>query len=37
MYELKYRMPWSGTIYILINYKETTPNEIASVKKVETA
>ena len=28
LYELKYRMPWSGTIYNIINYKERTRHEI---------
>ena len=28
LYELKYPMPWSGTIYNIINYKERTRHKI---------
>ena len=37
IYGLKYPMSWSGTIYNIINYKESTRHEITRVKKVETA
>ena len=37
IYELKYRMRWSGTVYNIINYHETTLHEITKVKQVESA
>ena len=37
IYELKYRIRWSGTIYSIINYRERTLREITTCKKAETA
>ena len=37
IYELKYRTRWSGTIYNIINYHETTFHQITKVKQVEGA
>ena len=37
IYELKYCMRWSATIYNIISYKQRTLHEITKFKKVETA
>ena len=37
VYELKYCMRWSATIYNIISYKQRTLHEITKFKKVETA